>query len=163
MRIVKEVNLVEDDLKRYRAAQSDLFRAEKMITDKIDDVFWAILAAFEYTDDFNWWFNNAREGAIGEPCIEEDRVMDYSLELKKSSSLRPETSNWSYTESFPLEYLFMSRQDIIASVRNEMAADQIKEAERKALAQKRNAKSDKVKAAALNKLSAEEKRVLGLK
>jgi hypothetical protein len=115
MRKAKEVTYTKEDLEKYTIARSGLSCLEQKLFDKIDDVFSAIMEAFGIAKEYKWWFNNADEGEVGDPCVSSDVVEDCRLEMYNNQP-KLETSKWDYYSSFPTEYLFMARRDIVGAI-----------------------------------------------
>ena len=164
MRNAKEVTYSKDDLAKYELEVRHERCEERKLHDKIDDVFCAMASAFGIDGSYNWYFNNAADGEIGRPMFDDNEVYDYMVETySKHGDTRMETTEWSYKDSFPIEYLFMTRQEITDSIQCQIEKDQEATAKRTQVNEVRKSKKAAMKKAALAKLSDEDKRILGLK
>jgi len=117
-----------------------------------------------------WYYPGAEEGGMGEMRIGFGSI-SITTECKKDVEIEPEYEDNQYSgyllSEFPVHFLFLSVDDVRTKVSNykvklekQIAAEEKK---KKATAQARKAKKDKLLQSAANKLTAEEKKALGLK
>jgi hypothetical protein len=111
------------------------------------------------SDHFNWWFEGADAGQVGELCITGDDVTDYYL----TSSCALKTTNRDYEYSFPVSSLFMSNEDIIAQIHAEIESDRHEKAKRSQKQKLDKQKREALKKSAIERLTDEERRALGFK
>ena len=147
----------KNELYRFKGKYGD--SCGKLL-DRIHDVLRVIHEAFGHgSDHFNWWFEDADEGEVGELCITGDDVTGYYL----TSNCSLKTTKRDYGYSFPVNFLFMSNEDIIAQIHAEIESDQHEKARRSQKQKLDRQKREELKKSAIEKLTDEERRALGFK
>ena len=109
---------------------------EDQITDRIQNILQLICMHFKAKYD-TFWFHDAQEGELGSlsQALETDQIT-YHLEATNKSKL-DHKSLWDYAESIPLEFLFMTNDEIIEYLNNESIILKEKEKEKKIKAEQR--------------------------
>jgi len=168
--IVPQVNDVPGPLDRsvfsnWETLKREAGAYEDRINNRISEILTVIHKAFDVEDSiYNWYFQNAPEGGMGEiylPQSDEDEV-SYNYQPAKWSPTLIENSIWDYKNGFPKKFFFMKDEEIEAYIRAEIKEAKEIDARKKKSAKERAAAKKAAKEKALSKLSEQEKKLLGL-
>lgn len=139
---------------------SDSF--ESRINGRITEILDIVHIAFgENTDDYNWYFDGADEGQIGTIDISGDQIF-YVYENGNQHNKFLETSEWDYTLGIPKKFLFMNNDEIAYYIKKQIERCAKKDAQKKSKREASKKQKEQKKKEILNRLSLEEKKILGL-
>lgn len=145
--------LSKEKLEVYHSAESIYQREKKVILDEIDRVF-AVIGKFFGGKVEYWWFAGADEGEVGEIDMYDDgSISFYEVHGKFKGNMED------YLNPLPGEFLFMTDEEIKASLQKDKDEEEAKQA--KAKEKKKNI--SRVREEALSKLNKAERKALGVK
>jgi len=162
--------LTAEDLKAYEEARKTLGKAEGKIIDRIDYIIKTIFKAFKKRLSC-WYFYGAAEGEVGEiamddfdvrPTMEPYHDMLIMLEYKEGKKMKK--GEWGLQDGFPTRWLTEDfeeeLQQGIAEYKAHKEEEKAKEKEKQEVKEK---EKQELIESAKGKLSAKERRALGIK
>lgn len=151
--------LTQEDINRYKKAKNDFDTLSGQIDDRVDEIIKLIRKCFGVTTRFSWWFEGAEEGEAGIIKMYPHGI-DFNID---PYSDKMQTWDADYANWIPLEFLTMTDEQIESEIKKDIK--ETKEREQAAKEKKIKAKTEreKKKKEVLNKLTKEEKKILGLK
>lgn len=157
---MQEFSLVKDIFDSY----------QNIIYNRITEVIDVIHKAFDLPlvagTDYHWYFENADEGEMGDmyiPSDDEDEISYIYERTKYNTSDTISNKNYNYTYGFPKKFLFMKNEDILSHIQKETQICKEEEARKKEEQKERYKENKKKKEELMNRLSPEEKKLLGIK
>ena len=157
-----KIGYTNEDLQEMLKAKAQYVQCERKLHPQIERVIETLLIAFGYPPKFRWWFEDAGERGVGTTYINQNKVYNLTITDVDNDQMDFGTSKYDYCSEFPNEFLTMSSQDIVDRVRAEIAADEQIKQEAAQLKTSLDAKGLAERQAAIAKLTAHERRLLGL-
>lgn len=156
----QKTKLTNDDIQCYLDASKVFNDKKQKIVDRIDEVLHLVAATFGAEINY-WYFENAEEGEVGyfHDCDLDMEHGCFYLNIKYVGhyvSMQTEKTDYAY---LPTYLLLMTNEEI----RNQIKEEQAEEKAKKEKQKKRKQKQVAAKKKALAKLSAADKKALGLK
>lgn len=153
----------EGDFKHYESSKKVFVELETRLLDRINEVIDVIAKAFgRNRSHFCWYFSDASEGQTGTPEIDKESVQ-YCVEAYSGHSYPTmNTHMWSYDQGFPIEFLFMTNQDIADLLEKEINETKAQNEKAKITKTLKEQQKKEKKKQILKKLTPSEKKLLGL-
>jgi hypothetical protein len=158
------------DVQEYFTAQKRVEQLRKKIDDRVEEVLIAICRACGQTYNDHYWTNcnNDDEPEFDESLLEESGQIECELDADSHENGGDYLGDYSW--GFPAKFLYMSDEQIIAQVSEEVRGEIAEDAEqlRKEEEMDRerefmDAEKKRIRAEALSKLTEEERQALGFK
>lgn len=163
------MRLTEGDVTSYKEAKDNFLSEKDKVERRIDEVLHVIFEAFEkkWSHHCSWWFADAEEGGMGsiptdfESPWDKECGINFVSDCGSFNSL--ETDYWNYSTEFPRQFLFMDNKEIISQIHEEIRKTEKNREETKLKRQRAKEEKQKLKTIALEKLSKDEAKALGLR
>lgn len=151
--------LTQKDIEAWKLAKATSDRLENAILDRITEIIKLLCKAFGAKLD-HWYFDDAPEGGVGTLDLDYEFI-SYTASYTTSAG-DAKLAKYGYHNEFPTAFLTMSDTDIVDCVNNDIIRQT--EATKKLVKKsKTTIKKAKERAKVLAKLTAEEKRLIGIK
>lgn len=149
--------LTQEDLEKLKRAKAEFGAIEDVFVNRIDEVMCLMQKFFNGEEPKgSWWFSDAPEGSVGNLPVSELCYLDGEICFECNFK-------WKYHMGVPTSFIFMTDDEIIASLKAEQEAEQKKILKDKAAEEarlKRKEKLKEVKKQVLAKLTKEEREAL---
>lgn len=154
--------LLEEDIKRFLNVEKEYNIWVGIIEKRFFEIVDIVLECFGYSEeDVSYWFGDYDSEIEGHIDLSY-KDLSYCIYFRDDVCKDLQTDYYDYGQDIPIEFLTMSDEEIRTKVKNEIRKTKEKEEEKKAKA-KANRENKKLKRQeALNKLSKEERKLLGL-
>lgn len=152
--------LTKNDFDEYEKAKDVYDSLTTKIVDRIDEIILLVRECFGVRKKYNWWFPDASEGEVG--TLNLDRKYGIEFTIDPYGTNKMETWNCDYQDYIPFDFLTMTDDEIKSQIKKEIEETRLKEEEAKAKKAKAKSDKEKKKQEALNKLTVEDMKALGL-
>lgn len=155
--------LTQNDIKEWKTTRTAFHKAEAKIINRIDHIVKVVYKAFGVKDSNSdyFYFYGAEEGEMGTPKISDDPEQEIGYVMECNGIM--ENDNWCYTDGIPVKFLFMTDHEITEHIKNENDVCRQKAEQKKLKDAARKISKKEIKAAALSKLTPQERKALGVK